>query len=278
MSAIPSRAKKPMKPLEPMTPPALYTQALAKGGALLPETRTLLKAWTPGEDSAAFGERVLRDNMLGRATARRVLDIVRVFTLRFLTPTDAPARHLQALITGDASRQLYSDLIFYYTAQRDDLLRDFTVLRYWPAVREGRLMLANQEVRSLILDAETDGRIRAPWSAEIKRDMAGRVMITLTDFGLLAEYKPAKREVLPYRPVDGTLVYLAYLLHTSGVTDAALADQPAWALFGLEPRDVWNRLDALAAEGWFIMQRAGQVARITWKHQTMEEVVRALAG
>lgn len=255
-----------------------YTQALAKGSALLSETRILLQAWRPEEDSVRFGERVLRDNLLGRVTARRVLDIVRVFTLRFLTPSDAPARHLQILFNGDAPRQLYSDLVFYYTARHDHLLRDFTVMRYWPAVREGRLTLSNQEVRSLILDAEIDGRIRAPWSAEIKRDMAGRVMITLTDFGLLAAFKPAKREVLPYRPVDGTLVYLAYLLHASGVTDASLAEQPDWALFGLEPHDVWNRLDALSADDWFIVQRAGQVARITWKFQAMEEVMHALAG
>ena len=47
------------------TTDAIYTQALSKGGALLPETCTLR------------------------------CDIVRVFTLCFLTPTDAPARHLR---------------------------------------------------------------------------------------------------------------------------------------------------------------------------------------
>src|SRR5258706_5550049 len=212
-----------------------YTQALAKGGALLAETRILLLAWRPSGEITAFGERVLREDLLGRATARRVLDIVRVFTLRFLTPTNAPARRLCTLVAGNTPRQLYSDLVYYYTALRDDLLRDFVVHGYWPAVLRGRLTLSNQDVRSLILDAELDGRIRAPWSAEIKRDMAGRVMMALTDFGLLAELKPAKREILPYRPADGTLVYLAYLLHGEGVTDASLAEQPACTLFGLEP-------------------------------------------
>jgi hypothetical protein len=255
-----------------------YTQALAKGGALLAETRVLAAAWQPGESGQDFAQRVLRENLLGRSTARRVLDIVRVFTLRFLQPSDAPAQHLRTLATRDAPRQLFSDLVFYYTACQDDLLRDFTTQRYWPAAREGRLTITNQEVRSLILEAEADGRIPKPWSAEIKRDMAGRVMITLTDFGLLGELKPAKREVLPYRPVDGTIVYLAYLLHCSGVTDASLADQPAWVLFGLEPQDVWNRLDALAADDWFILQRAGRVVRFTWQHQSMEEVVNVLAG
>src|SRR5712692_10164781 len=142
----------------------MYTQALSKGGALLAETRMLVQAWRPDEPNAALAERVLREDLLGRATARRVLDIVRVFTLRFLTPSDAPARHLRHLAVNDASRQIFNDVVFYYTALQDDLLRDFTLLCYWPAVREGRITITAQDARHLILEAEQDGRIRSPWS------------------------------------------------------------------------------------------------------------------
>jgi Putative inner membrane protein (DUF1819) len=258
-------------------PTVTYTQTLAKGGALLGETRALLGAWRPGEPTSTFAERVLREDVLGRATAHRVNDILGVFSRRYLTPTDAPARHLKKLIGAPAARQMFTDLIFLYTAQQDDLLRDFTMLRYWPAVREGRLTISNQEVRDLIWEAEQDGRIPAPWSPEIKRDMAGRVMTTLTDLGLLQELKPARREVLPYRPADGTLLYLAHLLHSTGITDASLADHQFWALYGLEPRDVWNRLDMLAGEGWFIIQRAGEVVRVAWKYETPDEVIDGIA-
>lgn len=259
-------------------PTALYTQALAKGGALLPETRTLLQSWRPGEPGADFGERVLHDDILGRSTARRVLDIVRVFTLRFLTPTDAPARHLRRLIADTVPRQVYSDLVFYYTARRDALLRDYTIQHYWPAVREGSLVIRNESVQRLIAEAQQDGRIRSPWSPEIRRDMAGRVLIALTDFGLLQADKPARRQVLPYQPADGTLVYLAHLLHEQGVTDSSLAEHGDWALFGLEPRDVWNRLEMLASQDWFIIQRAGQVIRVSWRYDTVEEAIDALVG
>ncbi len=205
-------------------------------------------------------------------------DIVRVFALRFLTPTDAPARHLQRLAEDTALRQTFDDLAFRYAAEHDDLLRDYTVRCYWPLVREGSLIIRNESVQRLIAAAQHDGRIRAPWSPEIRRDMAGRVLIALTDFGLLEEDRPARRRVPPYRPADGTLIYLAHLLHANGVTDGSLADAAIWALFGLEPHDVWNRLDMLAGEGWFIVQRAGQVARITWRYHTVEEVVDVLVA
>ena len=262
------------QPVEGVT----YTQALAKGGALLHETRVLLEAWQPGEPERALADRVLEQDLLGRATAHRVRDIVRVFALRFLAPTDAPARHLKRLLAGNAPAQLYRDLVFYYTARRDDLLREFVTTRYWLLVREGRLTITNREAHDLILAGELDGRIPSPWSEEIKRDMAGRVMIALTDFGFLRELKRARREVLPYHVADATVVYLAYLLHGCRVTDAALAEQPAWSLFGLEPADVWHRLEALVADDWFVVQRAGQVVRITWSHDSLEAVVDALAG
>ncbi|HWE63673.1 MAG TPA: hypothetical protein VHB98_18315 [Chloroflexota bacterium] len=152
----------------------------------------------------------------------------------------------------------------------------FTVLGYWPAVRDGALVIRNEDVQRLITEAHRDGRIHSPWSAEIRRDMAGRVLITLTAFGLLEEDRPARRQVLPYTPADGTVLYLAYLLHGQGVTDASLGEHEDWALFGLEPRDVWNRLEGLVSAGWLIVQRSGQVVRISWTYGSVEEILDVL--
>src|SRR5579859_6207181 len=95
-----------------------YTETLRNSGTMLAETRILLLAWRLGEDRAAFEERVLREDLLGRATARRVHDMVRIFMLRFLTPVDAPAQHLRTLLAADTPRQLFTDLVFYYTVRR----------------------------------------------------------------------------------------------------------------------------------------------------------------
>jgi hypothetical protein len=268
--------------VEPAAPPTrrCYTLALLKGRALVPETRALLKTWEPGESAASLAARTLREDILGRATARRALDIVQVFARRLLQPTDAPARHLKPLTragTG-APRQIFSDLLFYYVARQDDLLWDFTVKRYWPAVREGRLTIANREVADLIWEAEQDGRIARSWSAESKRELVGRVLGTLSDFGLLEPLKPGRRKVAQYRVADGTVLSLAHLLHEQGVPDGLLADQPPWSLFGLAPDDVWGRLELLAGDGWLVVQRAGQVARVTWKYAHAEDVSHALAG
>src|ERR1700682_4141232 len=94
-----------------------YTQMLSQGGALLAETKVLVRAWKPGEPFGTFTERVLSEDMLGRATASRVQNIVRVFISRFLTPNDTPSRHLCYFSSKDTTRQTFTDLVFYYTAQ-----------------------------------------------------------------------------------------------------------------------------------------------------------------
>ena len=63
-----------------------------------------------------------------------------------------------------------------------------------------------------------------------------------------------------------------------GRPPAEEADRPGNDSAGLEPADVWNRLENLAGDGWFVVQRAGEVVKITWRYGSVEEVVDALAG
>lgn len=255
-----------------------YTPALLKGRGLTGEMRTLLRAWQPGESEASLARRALAEDLLGKATAKRARDIVHVFARRLLIPTDAPAQHLKPLAHSDGPRQVLNDLLFYYSARCDALMWDFTVERYWPAARDGRLSLANVAADDYLWEAEQDGRIAGPWSGEVKREVAGRLRGVLADFGLLDLHRAGQRHILDYHPADGTLLYMAHLLHARGVPDGFLAEQGDWLLFGLEPPGVWARLDALASQRWFVIQRAGQVAHITWRYSEPAEVVRALIG
>src|SRR5687768_3971974 len=141
-----------------------YTQMLSKGGAMLTETRTLLSAWRPGQAETELAEQALREDLLGQATADRVGNIVSVFAMRYLRPDAAPAYHLKRILAGGTAPQVYTDLVFHYTAKRDGLLREFTLRRYWPAVREGRLILTNRDAEEFIREGELAGRTATVWS------------------------------------------------------------------------------------------------------------------
>src|SRR5262249_52036271 len=157
----------------------------------------------------------------------------RVFARRLLLPSPQPAIHLKPLVEVDQGpRQVFNDLLFFYSACSDSLVRDFTVDRYWPAVSAGQSTLSNAAAAEFIWEAEQDGRIPRRWSEEIRHDMAGRLLGMLTDFGMLERHKPTVCRIPEYRPADATVLYLAQLLHARGVPDGLLGQQPEWAIFG----------------------------------------------
>ncbi len=255
-----------------------YTNTISKGSALLEETRTLLRAWQPGESCSEFCERVLREDLLGRMTAYRARDIVRrVFARRYLRPDNKPALLLKRLLEGGQSGQLFSDLCLLYASRNDALIRDAVTHLYWPALSEGRLTLTPAHVVDFLRQAERDERIPAPWSEQVKLKAARSVLKAMADFGLLVELSRGRRELVHFRPTDRTIVFLAYDLHFVGSTDAGVVDHKDWDLFGLNSKEVAAALDRLSGEGWWLAQIAGSVIRITWKYASMKEVADALA-
>ena len=255
-----------------------YTIAVCKGSALLDETKTLLRAWRPGESIHDFSARVLRDDLLGKSTAYRNRDIVRrVFARRLLLPDSKPARLLKHFLARASSAQVFSNLMLVYAARQDDLLRDVIAELYWPSFREGKLSLTTKHVIALLRDAEGDGRIPEPWSDGVKIRVARGLVRALIDFGLLRQVGRGTPEMAHFQPADGAIVYLSYDLHFSGISDASVVSHRDWALFGLNQNAVAGVLDRLTACGWWTAQIAGSVSRITWKFQSMERVVDALA-
>lgn len=255
-----------------------YTIALCKGAALVDETRTLVQHWNPGEEIGEFVDRILQENILARATAYRTKDIVRrVFARRFLVPTDAPARRLKKLMNNGLPRKLFSEVLFLYAARADRFLYDFTTDVFWPACRRRRSTLTRDDVTAFIVEATDAGLIEQPWSSKVQVKIARAVLSTLRDVGFLREERRGHREIVSYYLSDEGVAYLAYDLHLTGLSDAAMCEHPDWRLFGLDRGRVLGRLDNLGEDKGMLVQRAGSVVQITWKYESVEELIDGLS-
>lgn len=260
-------------------PTARYASNICKGSGLLGDMKALLRAWEPGESATAFRDRVHQKGILGKATAKRADDVVcKVFAPRFLGDATRPPTLLKRLLNARDGSSAFSDICLLYVARQDVLLRDAIVEMYWPALCQGRLTLDTAAVTAWLDHARAEGRIPEPWSKTVRERVAQGVVRVLTDFGLLGRPRRGRRETLNFRPSDGAIVYLAHDLHFAGSTDGGVVSHRDWALFGLHEREVIAAMDRLAGDGWWVVQAAGSVVRITWKHQSMEEVVDALVG
>ena len=74
-----------------------------------------------------------------------------------------------------------------------------------------------------------------------------------------------------------TSLYLAHELHFSGYNDNGIIEHPDWRLFGLEGIDVVRELQRVSRDH-FIPQYSGELMRISWKYQSMEEALHAIVA
>ena len=255
-----------------------YTIRLSKGVGLIAETRDLLCAWQPGESAAALAERVLKTDLLGKSTARRVKDIVqRVFAPRYLYPEECPALYVKKLVERHTAGDWFRDLCLLYAARADRLVRDGVTVLLRNACDEGRIALSVDAVVAFLHESDQNGMMAQPWSLEVTKKIARGLLKVLTEFGFLTQRGRGPRDIRHYRPHPLAIAYLALDLHFRGATDAAVTSHPDWQLWVLDEPMVRNHLDELSHIGLWIFQAAGAVVRITWNVSSMEEAVDALA-
>lgn len=257
----------------------VYTTAISKGAAMLDETKRLLLHWRPDETLDNFAKRVHEEGLLGKATAYRTRDVVtRVFAPRFLRPNNRPALILKALTESDLPVRTFNEMVFLFAARQDPLIYDFTVEVYWPAVRRGRSVLDTDQALSFLTEAALDGRVINVWSESVSIRIARCTVGMLRDIGFLRERGRGHREIVDYRMSDEGVAILARELTENGVTDSTLSEHSDWTLFGMNQYDVLARLSNLGEHRGLIVQQAGTVVSLTWRVNSMEELINVLSG
>ncbi len=252
---------------------------LTKGTPSLDEIQTLLSYWRSNESPNDFADRVQRDGILTKQTARRVRDlVVRIFRPWFLQPDDRAACWLKAFVEASGDRRALNELVFLYKARSEAVLYDFTLDHFWPACHDGALYLRTTDIEGFLQEAQEAGRTTKRLSSQTQARLARGISKALTEVGLLGAERRYTREYVLYRPTDFTIAYLAYDLHLAGLTDSAMVEHPDWGLFGLTREHTLDWLDALDERAGMIVQRAGSVVSITWLHATMDEVIDAYTG
>jgi hypothetical protein len=254
-----------------------YSTQLAAGLGMIEETQILLNLWKPGMDSMQLQKSALESGQLPNVSARRLRNIVaECFFPRYLQGTPPPALFLKPL-QGKLIRKELEQVLFLYTCRANSILYDFVQEVYWNAYTSGGNAISNESAGIFVVRANQDGKTRKPWSESTIHRQSGYLPGCLADFGLLEGGQKSVRKILPFRIESRVSIYLAYDLHFSGKGDNSVLSDPDWSLFGMDRSDVLNELKQLALKGWFIIQSAGDVTRISWQYQDMEELMDALA-
>ncbi len=255
-----------------------YTTELSKGQGMIGETLAIMELWEEGTSVAELKEMALQQGVVGKATALRVKDIVgRVFASRFLKDDARPARNIKLLLKLGYSINELNRILFIHTARAHDILHDFATQVYWAKYAAGARKIHRDDALDFIERAMSEGIVSPRWSDNMKIKVAGYLGACLADFNLTGKDKGGVKEIQPFGIDDLTSLYLIHDIHFSGFGDTAVAEHPDWGLFGMEPMDARREMKRVA-RGHFIPQFSGDLIRVSWKYQTMEEAIHGFAG
>jgi hypothetical protein len=253
-----------------------YSSMLNAGIGMIDESRTMLNLWQPGMGNADLFRAALESGLFPNITARRLQNFIKeCFGPRYLVNGAAPALLLKSVQSVFSNRE-FNQLLFLYTCRESRVLYDFVCEIYWKAYSSGKEKISNEDACLFVTRANQDGKTVKPWSENTMQRVAGYLTISCADFGLLESGQKSIRKILPFRIESKAGIILAYDLHFAGHGDNSILSHPDWALFGMDRSDVLNEFKRQALKGWWILQSAGDVTRIGWQFQSMEELIDGL--
>ena len=247
-----------------------YTTRLQAGLGLINETKTLLELWSPGMSVNHVYQVALESGRFPTVTARRLRNIVvECFAPRYMVACGAPAKHLKRLSTSIPSADL-TQLMFVFTSRANPILGDFVRQVYWARYAGGYTHITNEDARAFVVRGIDDGKTAKRWSETTVRRVSAYLTGCCAEYGMLERGQRSSRGILPFRISPILSAYLAHELHFRGVGDNALLAHTDWQLFGLAREDVLEEIRRLSLKGLLIVQAAGDLVRISWRHQDME--------
>ena len=253
-----------------------YTTKFQAGLGLIQETQILFDLWQPGWRAKELYNAVLESGQFPNVAARRLRNIVHeCFSHRYLVQNDYPAVLLVQLKNLPTS--IFVQFLFLYTCRVNDILHDFVTEVYWARYSGGYDRLTNDDATDFVYRAVQEGKTTTHWSDSTIRRVSSYLTGCCLDYGLLEKESRSNYRITAYRINEKVSVYLAHDLHFNGLGDNAVIAHADWLLFGLNPADVQSELKRLSLKGHLILQSAGDLSRISWKYQDMEELINVIA-
>jgi hypothetical protein len=248
-----------------------YSTELIKVAGIVSESIELLRIWKPGMRSSELRDAAIQAGTLARESSDRIWVISRYgFGLRYLGDGQRPARILKRLVERGANIALLRQLFSIYTARINGLFVDVAGGYYWDLVSRGVPALTSEMLVSFIRSKSGSAKLPRAWSEEGTKRVASGLLKTLVDFNYAAQGRALERLMTPPRILDETVLYIAYEARERGVPDSEVVSDRSFALFGLDRHAALDEVMRASIHGSIIVQSAGDLVRISYKHETME--------
>ena len=245
-----------------------YNSNLLKGTGLIQEMLVLIDEYNQGESAQNFQKRVLEEGILSKSTDNRTIDVVRnIFRTRFLDQKLDITTYIKSMRDEYVSMDVIIQLFLVYTCRANPILADFISQVYYAHTKSGNSKITAEDPKVFIRSAIGDGRIQTSWSSSTIEKVSEHINACLIDFGLVDKSK----QILPFRAIDLTVNYLFHELHFQGYSDMEILHHRDWQIFDLDSSSLAPIAERISFRGTFIFQFSGEILKIGWNYDNMEE-------
>jgi len=248
-----------------------YTTQLQAGLGLIEETKLLLSIYNAGMTAIQLHDNALESGLFPRVSARRLRNVIsECFSPRYLKSDSAKYLKPISLVSPAST---FNQFLLVFTALANQILYDFIIEVYWNRYSSGRDTLSSDDAKVFVTNAVHEGKSHKVWSESTIKRVSSYLIGCCADYGLLSSNRSSMRQIQSVRLHEHTLLFFSYWFHSQGIGDNSIISHDMWKIFGLEPTDVKEELKRIAKRDWLILQSAGDVSRISWSFNSLEEVV-----
>lgn len=250
---------------------------LIKSSGLLPDVSLLVSAWDEAKSVDENFDSAIRQNLFGKASRKRVADMLKVFRTRYL-PNDGSDQAFRVFVGSSLPSEVTDGVVYYYTARAEPALYDFVVEYLYPRYVQGVRLVTIRNALEFLTEAIRQGRTMGKWESEnTRKRVAQGLLSTLRDFGLLSgAVRSTEKTLAPARLPTQAFAYIAFYLKRGEPSGERLIRHRDWQLFCLGPQEVEGYFAEAAAEKLLSYQAAGSIIRIEFPTADLLEYAHAL--
>ena len=247
---------------------SLYTSKIARAGALLADTKTLLAHWDENLSVNENLKRAREGNIFAKNSRSWIEQFLGAFRQRYLSD-ESTARALATLVKNSLPAESLDPILYFYTARSDALLHDIIVHVLIPLRAQGRTEVSTSLIEATIRHWIDEGRTTGQWADITITKAAQKSTAILRDFGVL--HGKTKKHLAPiYLPV-GAFAFVAMVLRQGEPSGGRLINHPEWQLFFLSPEAVERFFVDAHQHHLLEYQASGSVIRLTFPANSVEE-------
>ena len=188
---------------------------------------------------------------------------------RFLDQKLDVTTYIKSMRDEYVSMDVITQLFLIYTCRANPILADFISEVYYSHTKSGKSKITAEDPKVFIRAAIGDGRVQTSWSSSTIEKVSEHINACLIDFGLVDKSK----QILPFRAIDLTVNYLLHELHFQGYSEMEILHHRDWQIFDLDSSSLVSIAERISFRGTFIFQFSGEILKIGWNYDNMEEFI-----